>query len=86
VKEGAKGLRREGKICGEVRGWCSPFIWVRGAPGRGCRRGGNDGVNVFNAIEDGEVKWRVKEGVLMAGLAGPKAKWAGKASRAESEK
>jgi hypothetical protein len=29
--------------------------------------GGNGGVNVFNAIEDGEVKGRVKEGVLMAG-------------------
>jgi hypothetical protein len=27
--------------------------------------GGNSGVNVFNAIEDGEVKGRVKEGVLM---------------------
>jgi hypothetical protein len=29
--------------------------------------GGNSGINVFNAIEDGEVKGRVKEGVLMAG-------------------
>jgi hypothetical protein len=29
--------------------------------------GGNDGVNVFNAIQDGEVKGRVKEGVLMVG-------------------
>jgi hypothetical protein len=29
--------------------------------------GGNGGVNVFNVIEDGEVKGRVKEGVLMAG-------------------
>jgi hypothetical protein len=28
--------------------------------------GGNSAVNVFNAIEDGEVKGRVKEGVLMA--------------------
>jgi hypothetical protein len=29
--------------------------------------GGNGGVNVFNAIQDGEVKGRVKEGVLMVG-------------------
>jgi hypothetical protein len=28
---------------------------------------GNNGVNVFNAIEDSEVKGRVKEGVLMVG-------------------
>jgi hypothetical protein len=65
-KEGVKGLEGEGKRCGEVRGWCSPFIWARGAPRRG-GRGGNGGVNVFNAIEDGEVKGRVKEGVLMVG-------------------
>jgi hypothetical protein len=68
AKEGTKGLRREGKRCGEVQGWCSPFIGAGGTSGRGCRGGGgNGGVNVFNAIEDGEVKWRVKEGVLMAG-------------------
>jgi hypothetical protein len=54
-------------MCGEVRGWCSPLIGAGGAPGRGCRGGGNGGVNVFNVIEDGEVKGRVKEGVLMAG-------------------
>jgi hypothetical protein len=62
------------------------FYMGQGCAGEGLPEGGNGGVNVFNAIEDGEVKWRVKEGVLMAGLAGPKAKWAGKASRAESEK
>jgi hypothetical protein len=28
---------------------------------------GNGGINVFKAIEDGEVKGRVKEGVMMAG-------------------
>jgi hypothetical protein len=28
AKEGVKGLKREGKRCGEVRGWCSPFIGV----------------------------------------------------------
>jgi hypothetical protein len=28
VKEGAKGLGREGKRCNEVWGWCSPFIGV----------------------------------------------------------
>jgi hypothetical protein len=37
AKEGAKGLEREGKRCGEVRGWCSPFIGARGTPGRGGR-------------------------------------------------
>jgi hypothetical protein len=37
---------------------------VDGWPGG---RGGNGGVNVFNAIQDGEVKGRVKEGVLMVG-------------------
>jgi hypothetical protein len=55
VKEGPKGLEREGTRCGEVRGWCSPFIGAGGTPGRGCRWG-NNGVNVFNAFEDGEVK------------------------------
>jgi hypothetical protein len=66
VKEGAKGLGREGKRCGEVRGWCSPFIGVEGAPGRG-GRGVTVALIIFNAIEDGKVKGRVKEGVLMAG-------------------
>jgi hypothetical protein len=51
------------------------FYMGQGCAGEGLPEGGNGGVNVFNAIEDGEVKWRVKEGVLMAGLAGPKAKW-----------
>jgi hypothetical protein len=37
AKEGMKGLRREGKRCGEVRGWCSPFIGAGEAPGRGGR-------------------------------------------------
>jgi hypothetical protein len=62
AKEGAMGLGREGKRCGQVRGWCSPFIGAGGAPGRG-GRGGNGGVNVFNAIEDGEGKGRVKGGL-----------------------
>jgi hypothetical protein len=39
AKEGVKGLGREGKRCGVVRGWCSPFIGVGGALGR-CGRGG----------------------------------------------
>jgi hypothetical protein len=67
AKEGTKGLGREGKRCGEVRGWCSTFIGAGGAVGRGGWGGHNGGVNVFNSIEDGEVKGRVKEGVLMAG-------------------
>jgi hypothetical protein len=66
VKEGARGLGREGKRWCEVRGWCSPFIGAGGSAGEGWP-GGNGGVNVFNAIEDGEVKGRVKEGVLVAG-------------------
>jgi hypothetical protein len=37
AKEGMKGLKREGKRCGEVRGWCSPFIGAGEAPGRGCQ-------------------------------------------------
>jgi hypothetical protein len=41
------------------------FYRGRGRVGEGWP-GGNSGVNVFNAIEDGEVKGRVKEGVLMA--------------------
>jgi hypothetical protein len=55
-------------MCGEVRGWCSTFIGSGGASGRG-GRGAEVMVvlNVFNAIEDGEVKGRVKEGVLMVG-------------------
>jgi hypothetical protein len=38
--------------CGELQAWCSPFIGVGGAPGRG-GRGVNADVNGFNAIEDG---------------------------------
>jgi hypothetical protein len=37
AKEGVKGLGREGKRCGEIWGWCSPFIGAGGAPGRGGR-------------------------------------------------
>jgi hypothetical protein len=74
VKEGARGLGREGKRWCEVRGWCSPFIGAGGSTGEGWP-GGNGGVNVFNAMEDGEVKGRVKgrvkegvkEGYLIAG-------------------
>jgi hypothetical protein len=42
------------------------FYRGRGSTGEGWS-GGNGGVNVFNAIEDSEVKGRVKERVLMAG-------------------
>jgi hypothetical protein len=34
VKEGVKGLSSEGKRCGDVRGWCSPFIGAEGVPRR----------------------------------------------------
>jgi hypothetical protein len=66
VKEGVKELGREGMRCGEGRGSHRPFIGARGAPERG-GRGSNGGVNGFNAIEDGgEVKSRIKGG-MMAG-------------------
>jgi hypothetical protein len=42
------------------------FYRGRGSTGEGWP-GGNGGINVFNAIEDGEVKGRAQEGVLMAG-------------------
>jgi hypothetical protein len=47
-REAKRGWER----CGELRGWCSPFIGVGGAPGMG-GRGVNTGVNGFNAIDDG---------------------------------
>jgi hypothetical protein len=53
-------------MCGVVRGWCSPFIGVGGVPVRG-GQGVTVALNVFNAIEDGEDKGRVKEGVFMVG-------------------
>jgi hypothetical protein len=43
------------------------FYRDRGSAEEGWPGGGNSGINVFNAIQDGEVKGRVKEGVLMAG-------------------
>ena len=46
--------RREGNVsgerCGELWGWCSPFIGAEGAAGRGGREL-IAGVNGFNAIE-----------------------------------
>jgi hypothetical protein len=45
--------KRSWERCGELRGWCSPFIGVRGAPGRGGPGGVNAGVNGYNTIEDG---------------------------------
>jgi hypothetical protein len=48
--------------CGESLGSHRPFIGVRGAP-EGVAVGSNDGVNGFNAIEDGgEVKRGIKGG------------------------
>jgi hypothetical protein len=56
VKEGAKGLGREGMRCGESWGSHRPFIAAGGAPERG-GRGSNGGINGVNAIEGwGEVK------------------------------
>jgi hypothetical protein len=45
-------VKRGWERCGELRGWCSPFIGVGGAP-RGVAGGVNADVNGFNAIEDG---------------------------------
>jgi hypothetical protein len=61
VKEGARELGREGKKGGEGRGFSSPFIGAKGAPGRvvGVVTGG---VNGFNTIEDGARLRGVKEG------------------------
>jgi hypothetical protein len=42
------------------------FYRGRGSTGEGWL-GGNGGVNVFNSIEDNELKGRIKEGVLMVG-------------------
>jgi hypothetical protein len=32
VKWSAREIEREGKWCGEARGWCSPFIGAGGRP------------------------------------------------------
>jgi hypothetical protein len=56
--ERGKGVVRSGGLLAFYRGW--------GHAGEGLP-GGNGVINVFNAIEDGEVKRMVKEGVLMAG-------------------
>jgi hypothetical protein len=47
--------KREERVerCGEVRGWCSPFIGVRGGTEEGWP-GVNASVNGVDAIEDGE--------------------------------
>jgi hypothetical protein len=59
------GHGREGKRCGEVWGWCSPFIGV------GEHRGGVVGgvtVALMSSMPLKTVRLRgVKEGVLMAG-------------------
>jgi hypothetical protein len=34
-----RGRKRSGGRCGASRGWCSPFIGVGGAPGRGSQGG-----------------------------------------------
>jgi hypothetical protein len=54
-------LGRDGKRGGEGQGLSSPFIGAEGTPGKGVR-GGNSGVNAFNAIEDGASLRGVKEG------------------------
>jgi hypothetical protein len=53
--------------CSELRGWCSPFIGVGGAPLRGGRGGVNAGINGFNTLEDGgEFKRGIKGGKMKA--------------------
>jgi hypothetical protein len=59
-REAKRGWER----CGELRGWCSPFIGVGGAPGSG-GQGVNAGINGFNAIEDeGGFKRGIKGGKM----------------------
>jgi hypothetical protein len=50
AKEGERELRSEGKRCGALWGWCSPFIGWRGALGRGVQ-GGNGRRYGLNAID-----------------------------------
>jgi hypothetical protein len=62
--------REAGRGAANSGAWCSPFIGVRGALGRGARGGGrvNAGVNGFNAIEDGGgFKRGIKGGKMNAG-------------------
>jgi hypothetical protein len=62
-----RDVKRGWERCGELWGWCSPFIGVGGAPGRG-GWGVNAGVNGFIAIEDGVgFKRGIKGGKMKAG-------------------
>jgi hypothetical protein len=63
AEEGAKELRRVRMRCGEGRVVSSPFYRGRGVSERGGRGGSNDGINGFNAIEEGgEVKRGLRGG------------------------
>jgi hypothetical protein len=56
----ARAWREENRgweMCGEVRGWCSPFIGVRGAPGR--TGAGGFGLRGQQGQRDGWAKGRV---------------------------
>jgi hypothetical protein len=60
-------VKRGWERCGELRGWCSPFIGVVGASGRGEGGGVNANVNGFNVIEYGEgFKRGIKGGKMKA--------------------
>jgi hypothetical protein len=63
-REANRGWER----CGELRWWCSPFIGVGGALGKGGQGGLNAGTNGFNTIEDGGgFKREIKGGKMKAG-------------------
>jgi hypothetical protein len=49
-REAKRGWER----CGELRGWCSPFIGVGGAPGRGGRGGLTSALMALMPLKTGE--------------------------------
>jgi hypothetical protein len=64
AEESARELGRDGKGCGEGRGWCSPFYRSRGTPGR--RLLGSNGWRLMAHTIDGQR--RVNEGGLRGGI------------------
>jgi hypothetical protein len=58
-REAKRGWER----CGELRGWCSPFIGVGGAPGRGGRGGLTPALMALTPLKMGEgLRGELREG------------------------
>jgi hypothetical protein len=58
-REAKRGWER----CGELRGWCSPFIRVRGAPGRGGQGGLTPALMALTPLKMGEgLRGKLREG------------------------